>query len=242
MLRTGPAAVCACTSGFHLPPLKETLSKREVFAALRWGSRRGCFGSATGLHGGLWARSRCSVSMTPLCGTMPAQTSPKEVHANMAIRVGDRLPSITLMHMTKSGPEPITTDEIFTGKRVVLFAVPGAFTPTCSQRHLPGFVEHAYAFQKKGVDSIVCLAVNDAYVMHAWGKDQNVGASVLMVADGSAEFTEAVGLDEDRTAKGMGIRSQRYAMLVEDGVVKALNVEAPGEFEVSRAERVLELV
>ena len=160
----------------------------------------------------------------------------------MTIQVGDRLPNITLMRMSKKGPAQISTEEIFQGKWSVLFAVPGAFTPTCSQRHLPGFVENAYAFHKIGIETLVCLAVNDAYVMHAWAKDQNVGATVLMVADGNADFTRAVGMDEDRRDEGMGVRSKRYAMVVENCVVKAVNVESSGAFEVSSAQHTLDLL
>jgi peroxiredoxin len=161
----------------------------------------------------------------------------------MAIKVGDKIPSVALRYMNKDGkPTPITTDEIFKGKKVVLFALPGAFTPTCSAAHLPGFVVNADAIKKRKVDRIVCLSVNDAFVMHAWGKSQNVDDNIMMLADGSAEFTKAVGLDDDRTAQGMGVRSRRYAMIVDNGVVKALNVEAPGEFKVSSAEAVLKLL
>jgi peroxiredoxin len=133
----------------------------------------------------------------------------------------------------------MTTDELFAGKRVVLFALPGAFTPTCSAAHLPGFVVHADEILDKGVDAIVCLSVNDAFVMDAWGKTQNVDDKILMVADGSADLTQAIGLDDDRRDRGMGIRSQRYSMIIDDGVVTALNVEAPGKFEVSSADHIL---
>jgi len=159
----------------------------------------------------------------------------------MSIQVGDRIPSVTLAHMTDSGPGEISSDALFGGKKVVLFALPGAFTPTCSKAHLPGFVVNADAIKAAGVDEIVCLSVNDAFVMHAWGEAQNADA-IHMVADGSAEFARAVGLDLDLTARGMGVRSQRYAMVVEDGVVTALNVEGPGQFEVSSAERILDLL
>jgi len=158
----------------------------------------------------------------------------------MTIQVGDKIPEVTLAHMTESGPQPITTADIFAGKKVVLFAVPGAFTPTCSAKHLPGFVAHADAIRAKGVDTIACLSVNDAFVMDAWGKDQGVGDKVLMLADGSAAFTKAVDLVLDLTDRGFGVRSDRYAMIVEDGTVTALNREAPGAFEVSSAEAVLE--
>ena len=158
----------------------------------------------------------------------------------MTIKIGDKIPNITLRIMGQDGnPTTMTTEEVFKGKRVVLFALPGAFTRTCSKAHLPGFVVNADAIKKKNVDQIVCLSVNDAYVMDAWGKNQNVDDNILMLADGSAEFTKAIGMDEDRTTTGMGIRSRRYAMLVEDGVVKLLNVEAPGEFKVSSAEAIL---
>jgi len=159
----------------------------------------------------------------------------------MSIQIGDRIPSVTLAHMTANGPGEISSDALFGGKKVVLFALPGAFTPTCSKAHLPGFVVNADAIKAAGVDEIVCLSVNDAFVMHAWGEAQNADA-IHMVADGSAEFARAVGLDLDLTARGMGVRSQRYSMVVEDGVVTALNVEAPGQFEVSSAERILELL
>ena len=161
----------------------------------------------------------------------------------MTIKVGEKIPNVTVRYMGADGkPATLTTEELFKGKRVVLFALPGAFTPTCSRAHLPGFVVHADAIKAKNVDQIACLSVNDAFVMHAWGKDQNVDGNILMLADGSAEFTKAIGLDDDRTANGMGIRSRRYAMLVEDGVVKALNVEQPGEFKVSDAETMLKLL
>ena len=157
----------------------------------------------------------------------------------MAIAVGDKIPSAKLKTMTAEGPKDISTDEIFNGKKVVLFAVPGAFTPTCSAKHLPGFVEKAADIKGKGVDTIACLAVNDAFVMGAWGKAQNTGDKVLMLADGAAAFTKQLGLDLDLTGPGMGVRSKRYAMVVDNGTVKALQVEAPGAFEVSSAEAML---
>jgi len=157
----------------------------------------------------------------------------------MTIKVGDRVPSASLKHMTADGMQTITTDQLFKGKKVVLFALPGAFTPTCSAKHLPGFVQNAETIKGKGVDTIACLSVNDAFVMNAWGKDQKVGDKVLMLADGNADFSKAVGLTMDGTGYGMGTRAQRYAMVVQDGVVKALNVEAPGAFEVSSAESIL---
>ncbi|HZL60446.1 MAG TPA: peroxiredoxin [Stellaceae bacterium] len=157
----------------------------------------------------------------------------------MAIKVGDKIPSIKLMQMTADGPKPITTDDLFKGKKVVLFALPGAFTPTCSAKHLPGFVEKNAALKAKGVDTVACLSVNDAFVMGAWGKDQKADGKVVMLADGSGDFTKAVGLELDLTDRGMGKRSQRYAMVVDNGVVKTLNVEAPGAFDVSSADAVL---
>jgi peroxiredoxin len=157
----------------------------------------------------------------------------------MTIKVGDRVPSATLKHMTADGMQTITTDQLFKAKKVVLFALPGAFTPTCSAKHLPGFVQNADTIKAKGVDTIACLSVNDAFVMNAWGKDQKVGDKVMMLADGNGEFSKAVGLTMDGTGYGMGQRSQRYAMVVQDGVVRALNVEAPGAFEVSSAESIL---
>jgi peroxiredoxin len=157
----------------------------------------------------------------------------------MTIQVGERIPSGSLHHMTENGPEAITTGEIFDGKKVVLFALPGAFTPTCSAKHLPGFVAKADEIKAKGVDTIACLSVNDAFVMGAWGKDQDVGDKVLMLADGIAEFTKALGLVLDLTPRAMGLRSNRYAMIVDDGVVTLLNNEKPGVFEASSAETVL---
>ena len=160
----------------------------------------------------------------------------------MTIKVGDKIPSVSLKTMTGDGMQTITTDQLLKGKKVVLFALPGAFTPTCSAKHLPGFVKHAKEIKAKGVDAIACLSVNDAFVMNAWGRDQKVGDSVMMLADGNAEFSKAVGLTMDGTGYGMGVRSQRYAMVVDDGVVKALNVEAPGAFEVSSAEAVMKVL
>lgn len=158
----------------------------------------------------------------------------------MTIQVGDRLPEATFMTMTKDGPQPITVEAIFKGVKAVLFAVPGAFTPTCSAKHLPGFKEHVADFRAKGVDKLVCLSVNDVFVMGAWGKDQGAGEDVLLIADGNGEFTKAVGLELDGARFGMGLRSQRYAMLVDDMVVKELFVEAGGEFRVSSADYMLE--
>jgi peroxiredoxin len=157
----------------------------------------------------------------------------------MAIKVGDKIPSAKLRHMTAEGPKEISTDEIFKGKKVVLFAVPGAFTPTCSAKHLPGFVQNSDAIKAKGVDTIACLAVNDAFVMGAWGKQQGTDGKVTMLADGNGTFTKELGLEMDGSGFGLGTRSKRYAMVVQDGVVKALNVENPGAFEVSSAEAVM---
>ena len=157
----------------------------------------------------------------------------------MTIKVGDTIPSMKLMVATTDGPKEISTDEIFKGKKVVLFAVPGAFTPTCSAKHLPGFVQNAEAFKAKGVDTVACIAVNDAFVMGAWGKDQGTGDKVTMLADGAAAFAKAIGLELDLNARGMGWRSQRYALIAEDGKVMHLGVEAPGGFEASKAETIL---
>ncbi|HUC18086.1 MAG TPA: peroxiredoxin [Acetobacteraceae bacterium] len=158
----------------------------------------------------------------------------------MAIKVGDTIPSMKLMTVTAEGPKEISTEEIFKGKKVVLFAVPGAFTPTCSIKHLPGFVESAAAIKAKGVDTIVCMAVNDAFVLGAWARDQHVDGAVMMLADGSGTFTKALGLELDLVARGLGIRSQRFALIAEDGKVSHVAVEQPGGFEVSRAEAILE--
>ena len=157
----------------------------------------------------------------------------------MGIQVGDRLPELQLQVAKPGGIESVSTKDLFAGKKVVLFALPGAFTPTCSVKHLPGFVSKAGEIKAKGVDTIACLAVNDAFVMGAWGKDQGVGDKVLMLADGIAEFTKALGLELDLTPRAMGLRSDRYAMIVDDGVVTLLNREEPGNFDVSSAETVL---
>jgi peroxiredoxin (alkyl hydroperoxide reductase subunit C) len=157
----------------------------------------------------------------------------------MTIKVGDTIPSMKLMTPTSDGPKEISTDEIFKGKKVVLFAVPGAFTPTCSAKHLPGFVQEAEALHAKGVDTIACIAVNDVFVMGAWGKDQGVGDKVLLLADGSGALTKAMGLELDLVARGLGVRSQRYALVADNGKVTHLAVEQAGGFDVSRAEAVL---
>ena len=154
----------------------------------------------------------------------------------MAIQEGGKIPSVKIKATDMSD---LTTDAIFKGKKVVLFAVPGAFTPTCSNQHLPGFIEHADAIRAKGVDEIVCLSVNDAFVMGAWGKDRGVGSKVRMVADGNGDLTKALGLEMDGSGIGFGLRCQRFAAIVDDGVVKKLAVEAPGKFEVSSAEAIL---
>ena len=157
----------------------------------------------------------------------------------MAIQVGDKIPSASLRRMTPEGPKEVTTDEIFKGKKVALFAVPGAFTPTCSNRHLPGFVEKAGDLKGKGIDTIACISVNDAFVMGAWGQAQNCDGKVEMLADGNGDFTRALGLELDASKNGLGQRSKRYSMVVEDGTVKQLNLEQPGAFEVSSAEYML---
>lgn len=159
----------------------------------------------------------------------------------MTIKVGDKIPSCTLKTMGKEGPTDITTDDIFSGKKVVLFAVPGAFTPGCSLTHLPGYVVNADKIKAKGVDTIACMAVNDAFVMDAWGKSQNA-EEVLMLADGNGDFTDALGLELDARGFGLGKRSQRFAMVVENGTVTHLNVEAGAGVDVSSAETVMGLL
>jgi glutaredoxin/glutathione-dependent peroxiredoxin len=156
----------------------------------------------------------------------------------MTIKVGDRVPSVTLRYLTSEGVQSVASEEFFKGKKVALFAVPGAYTRTCSQRHLPSYATNAAALKAKGIDTIACLSVNDAFVMNAWGKAHG-SDDVVMIGDGSAEFTEAIGLTVDRISAGMGIRSQRYSMLVDDGVVKQLNVEPSGEYGVSSGEAML---
>lgn len=159
----------------------------------------------------------------------------------MAISVGDKLPEVTLVKATENGPEQVSSSEYFAGKKVALFSVPGAFTPTCSARHLPGYVEKAAELKAKGVDEIAATAVNDAFVMGAWNKAAG-SEDITMLADGNGDFAEAVGLTMDGSGFGMGKRGQRYSMIVEDGVVKELNVEAPGDFSVSSAEHMLGLL
>jgi len=157
----------------------------------------------------------------------------------MTIKAGERMPSGTFKHMTPEGPKDLTTDELFKGKKVVLFAVPGAFTPTCDAKHLPGYVELADQITAKGIDTIACFSVNDVFVMNAWGKSSNVGSKVLMLADGNGTYAQALGLAMDGSGFGMGTRAQRFALIVDDGVAKEVLVEAPREFKVSAAEYVL---
>jgi peroxiredoxin len=157
----------------------------------------------------------------------------------MTIKVGDTVPSITLRHMAADGIKEVSTDQLLGGKKVVLFALPGAFTPTCSSKHVPGFIENAAALKGKGVDTIACVSVNDAFVMDAWGRDLGAGDAVMMLADGNADFTRAVDLTLDGSGIGFGVRSQRYAMIVDDGVVKHIAVEDGTGLEVSAAERIL---
>ncbi len=158
----------------------------------------------------------------------------------MSIQVGDKMPAGKFGVMTSDGPDSITTEALFAGKKVVLFAVPGAYTPTCSAKHLPGYVQNVAALKSKGVDTIACLSVNDVFVMDAWGKDQGVGDSIMMLADGNADYARALGLELDASGFGMGQRAQRFAIVVDDGVISQLHVEAPGEFKVSAADFILE--
>jgi glutaredoxin/glutathione-dependent peroxiredoxin len=160
----------------------------------------------------------------------------------MTIKVGDKVPSATLMQMKDGGPKPVSTDELFKGRKVALFALPGAFTPTCSAKHLPGYVQNAGALKAKGIDAIACLSVNDAFVMGAWGEHQGAGDKVMMLADGNGDLTRALGLEMDASKFGMGKRSQRYSMIVDNGVVISLNVEQPGAFEVSGADHMMALL
>jgi peroxiredoxin len=158
----------------------------------------------------------------------------------MAIKEGESMPEGSFGVMTDSGPATLTTSELFSGKKVVLVSVPGAFTPTCSLKHVPGFVDLADDMRSRGVDTIACMAVNDVFVMHAWGKDQGVDDKILMLADGNADYARALGLDVDSSAWGMGIRSQRFAIVAEDGKATMVAVEEPGQFAVSSAEAILE--
>jgi len=157
----------------------------------------------------------------------------------MTIKAGDKMPAGTFTRMAKDGPQKITTDELFAGKTVVLFSVPGAFTPTCDAKHLPGFVDLADQIKAKGVDTIACTAVNDVFVMNAWGKHGGVGDKILMLADGNGAYVKALGLEMDASKFGMGVRGQRFAVIVKDGVATQVNVEGPGEFKVSAADYIL---
>ncbi|HEY8054195.1 MAG: peroxiredoxin [Steroidobacterales bacterium] len=160
----------------------------------------------------------------------------------MAIKAGDKMPAGKFKRMTKDGPKDVTTEELFSGKRVVLFSVPGAFTPTCDARHLPGFVQLADQILAKGVNTIACMAVNDVFVMNAWGKASGVGDKILMLADGNGDYAKALGLELDGKGFGMGQRGQRFAVVVKDGVATAVEIEAPGQFKVSSAEHILALL
>lgn len=157
----------------------------------------------------------------------------------MTIKVGEKIPSATLMQMKGGTPQPLKTDDLFSGKKVVVFALPGAFTPTCSAKHLPGFVQLASDIKAKGVDAIACVSVNDAFVMGAWGDQQKTDDKVMMLADGNGDFTRALGLEMDATKFGMGKRSQRYSLIADNGVVTQLNIEEPGAFAVSSADHML---
>ncbi len=157
----------------------------------------------------------------------------------MAIKAGERMPAGTLKRMTAEGPRDLSTEELFRGKRVVLFSVPGAFTPTCDAKHLPGFVQLADQLHARGVDTIACMAVNDVFVMNAWGKASGVGDKILMLADGNGDYARALGLELDAKGYGMGTRGQRFAIIPQNGVATHVNVEAPGQFKVSAAEYVL---
>jgi peroxiredoxin len=158
----------------------------------------------------------------------------------MSIQVGDKMPAGNFSVMTADGPDSVSSDDLFAGKKVVLFSVPGAFTPTCSAKHLPGFVQNASALKGNGVDTIACMAVNDVFVMDAWGKDQNAGDAVMMLADGNGEYAAALGLELDASGFGMGQRGQRFSIIIDDGIASQVNVEGPGEFGVSTAETALE--
>jgi len=158
----------------------------------------------------------------------------------MAIKIGDKVPSVTLRYLTPEGVQAVSSDEFFAGKKVAVFGLPGAYTRTCSSRHLPGYVQNSAALQQKGIDQIACISANDHFVMDAWGKEHGAGDKVVMLGDGSCEFTEAIGLSLDRREAGMGIRSQRYSMIVDNGVVTELNVEPSGEYGASSAEAMLQ--
>jgi peroxiredoxin len=160
----------------------------------------------------------------------------------MAIQAGEKMPEGTFGIMTESGPGALSTEELFSGKKVVLISVPGAFTPTCTMKHLPGFVEQAEALKAGGVDTVACMAVNDVFVMDAWGKDRGVGDKVLMLADGNGDYARALDLEMDGTGFGMGMRGQRFAIVVEDGTATHVAVEAPGQFEVSKVEAIMQAI
>ena len=157
----------------------------------------------------------------------------------MTIEVGDAIPSVGLFELGDNGPTPVPTSQLFRGKKVALFGLPGAFTPTCSAQHVPGFMANADALKAKGIDSIVCIAVNDSFVMGAWGKDQKVGDTIRMIADGDAEFTKEAGLELDLNGNGLGLRCQRFAMIVDDGNITWMSIDQPGTFEATSAEAVL---
>src|SRR5579862_8918002 len=157
----------------------------------------------------------------------------------MTIKAGDRMPEGKLKTMTESGPKDITTAELFNGKKVVLFSVPGAFTPTCDAKHLPGFIQQAEALRAKGIDTVACMAVNDVFVMNAWGKASSSGDKVMMLADGNGDYAKALGLELDARKFGMGTRGQRFALIIDNGVLKSINVEEPGQFKVSAADHIL---
>lgn len=160
----------------------------------------------------------------------------------MTIKVGDKIPSVTLRYMGPSGPATITTDDLTAGKKVVLFNVPGAFTPTCSAKHLPGFVQSADKIKAKGFDTVACVSVNDAFVMDAWGKAQNTGDKVMMLADGNGDLARAMGVEMDGTGFGLGQRARRYSMVIDNGKVTKFNLEEAGKFEISSAEKMLEQI
>jgi glutaredoxin/glutathione-dependent peroxiredoxin len=183
------------------------------------------------------APNKSSTLCAPLGPIIRAHFQQKKAALFMSIKIGDQIPSAQLTVMN-DGPKPISSSDVFGAGTTVLFSVPGAFTPTCSARHLPGFVDHFAEFKAKGIDRIACMAVNDAFVMDAWGKSQKVG-EIMMLADGNAEFTKALGLELDATKFGMGVRAQRFALVSKDGVVSHLFIEAPGEFKVSAADHVL---
>jgi glutaredoxin/glutathione-dependent peroxiredoxin len=191
--------------------------------------------------GGAAAFPEMSGVAISLCNPDIARTETRKKGLNsMTIEIGDRIPETGFVQMTANGPDGVTSTEFFKGKRVALFSVPGAFTPTCSAKHLPGFVEKEAELKAKGIDEVACTAVNDAFVMGAWGKANGVEGKVTMLADGNGDFVKAVGLEMDGSKFGMGARGQRFAMIVNDGVVEQLHVEAPGEYRVSAAEFVLE--